>query len=220
MFHRYGLIVGLGVVAVWAVAERLEPKAGKALPWILFGALVGARAYHVIDQWGYYSTHLANIFYLWNGGLAIWGGVAGGVGALFIYYYTVKTLNYFWGTLGAICTALPLGQAVGRWGNAVNGEFTNPVLGVVPWWLAESTLDLLLFIELIGLIGPMRRIGEQGRRQVGLYLVGYGLIRGMLDWARVAPWTISEVPVAVWISVVTMLAGTVLLLYKKYPHGV
>ncbi len=217
MFHLYGLIVGVGVVAVWGVAERLESKVNKVLPWGLLGALIGARLYHVVDQWGYYGAHLSRIFFLWNGGLAIWGGVAGGVVALLIYYYLHKTVHHFWSTMGAICTALPLGQAIGRWGNAVNGEFTNVIFGTIPWWLAESVLDFILFSILVRLVRHRAMTAELGRKQVGAYLVGYGIVRGLLEWARVLPWTLYGVPTAVWSSGIGVSTGLFLWLYKNTP---
>lgn len=217
MFHLYGLIVGVGVVAVWTVSERLEPRVSRVLPWMLLGALLGARLYHVVDQWVYYRAHLWNILALWNGGLAIWGGVMGAVSALLVYHFVFDKSGRFWHVLGAICTALPLGQAIGRWGNAVNGEFTNSVFTVVPWWLAESVLDFGLFVFLLWRVRRTSRTATWGRGQVGLYLVGYGLIRGVLEWERRAPWTLYGIPTAVWVSGVGVVIGAFLSLYKYTP---
>ncbi len=220
MFHLYGLIIGVGVVAVWTVSERLEPRVSRVLPWMLFGALVGARVYHVVDQWTYYSTHLLNILALWNGGLAIWGGVIGGFAALEFSTHNFQfSKETQWNILGAICTALPLGQAIGRWGNGANGEFANIVFDTVPWWLAESVLDLILF-ALLWYVSRIWRVGKDthlGRKQVGLYLVGYGFIRGVLEWERLVPWTLVGVPTAVWASGVGIVSGMFLLLYKYTP---
>ena len=218
MFHLYGLIVGVGVVAVWTVSERLEPRVSRVLPWMLLGALLGARLYHVVDQWAYYSGHFWNIFALWNGGLAIWGAVVGGLAALqfsiFNFQFSKETQ---WNILGAICTALPLGQAIGRWGNGVNGEFANLVFDTVPWWLAESVLDFGLFVFLLWRVRRTSRTATWGRGQVGLYLVGYGLIRGVLEWERRAPWTLYGIPTAVWVSGVGVVIGAFLSLYKYTP---
>lgn len=73
--------------------------------------------------------------------------------------------------LGAIVTGLPLAQAIGRLGNAVNGEFWDKVW-ILPWWGAEVILDLILF-------GILWMIPIKWR--VGVYLVGYFLIRLILN---------------------------------------
>ncbi len=120
-FHWYGLIVGVGVVAGWSVAEKIDPRVNKVLPWILVFGIIGARAYHVIDQWSYYSQHLSQIVAIWNGGIGIFGGIIGGMVGLLLYKLTNK-LTDIWEVGAAIVTGLPLGQAIGRWGNLVNNE--------------------------------------------------------------------------------------------------
>lgn len=90
--------------------------------------------------------------------------------------------------LGAIVTALPLAQAIGRIGNGVNGEFTN-LVGVLPWWSVELILDLVLFGILWGMHLRPARIATQSvagggvspKVKVLTYLVGYGLIRYFLQ---------------------------------------
>ncbi len=166
MFHLYGLFIGIAVVAGWSVAEKIEPRVGRVAPFILVAGLVGARAYHVIDLWAYYSQDLWQIVAVWNGGLGIFGGIIGGVLAVWIYFKR-DSLK----VLGAIVSGLPLAQAIGRIGNGINGEFVNKVW-ILPWWSAEAILDLMLFVLLRGLSSKAR---------VGGYLVGYGLIRLVLQ---------------------------------------
>ena len=72
-------------------------------------------------------------------------------------------------------TALPLAQAIGRLGNAVNGEFSQRVW-ILPWWGAEAILDLVLFAVLWR---PAMR-GLSSQVKVGVYIVGYALIRLVL----------------------------------------
>ncbi|MFH1244319.1 MAG: prolipoprotein diacylglyceryl transferase family protein [bacterium] len=166
MFHLYGLVVGIAVVVWWSLAERLEPRAKTIIPWVLLSALVGARAYHVVDYWEYYGQNLGQVVAIWNGGLGIFGGIIGGMLGLWIYFKG-RTLK----VMGTVVIPLPLAQAIGRVGNGVNGEFTNLVAGV-PWWGAEAILDLGLFC-LIWQIRPIWRIW--------VYLMGYALIRLVLQ---------------------------------------
>ena len=137
MFHLYGLIVGIAIVVGWSVAERIEPRVGKLAPGVIIVGLVGARIYHVIDLWDYYSLNWWQILAVWRGGMSIWGGLVGGSLAWWV-------IDRRWETISAIATALPLTQAIGRIANGVNGEFVSKVWSL-PWWMTESVLDLGLF---------------------------------------------------------------------------
>jgi phosphatidylglycerol:prolipoprotein diacylglycerol transferase len=171
MFHLYGFFIGLAIVVGYSVAEKLEPKVAKIAPWVIGLGIVGARLYHVVDLWEFYSQNPEQIVAVWNGGMSIWGALIGGLSAwLFVGRGS-------WELLGASAVALPLAQAIGRIGNGVNGEFTNSVFGL-PWWGAEAILDLILF----GILWKQR--GQQSHIKVAIYLVGYGLIRYFLQSYR------------------------------------
>ena len=176
MFHLYGFFIGLAIVTGYSIAEKIEPRVKEGAGYVIISGIVGARIYHVLDFWSYYSTHLNEIFYVWNGGLSIWGAlIAGGI-AIYIYHYTNKTLNHLQSIMGAVVTGLPLAQAIGRLGNGVNNEFTNLVFGI-PWWGMEAMLDLVLFAIIWGL--TLR--GQSSQVRVVVYLLGYGLIRYFLQ---------------------------------------
>ena len=98
-----------------------------------FGGIIGARAYYVIFEWSYYSQHPAEIFQIWNGGLAIYGGIIGGIFAAFITCKLEK-LNFL-NLLDLVGMSLLIGQGIGRWGNYANqeafGTFTNGNYGMM-----------------------------------------------------------------------------------------
>lgn len=172
IFHWYGLFIGIALVTGWSIAEHIEPKVNKVAPWVIGVGLVGARIYHIVDLWEYYAQNLGQILQIWKGGMSIWGGLLGGYAAFEIINLKFSNSQIDkWNILGAIVTALPLAQAIGRVGNGVNGEFINLVWGL-PWWAAEASLDLMLFVVLRGFSSKWR---------VGVYLVGYGLIRLVLQ---------------------------------------
>jgi phosphatidylglycerol:prolipoprotein diacylglycerol transferase len=171
MFHLYGFFIGLAIVVGYTVAEKLEPRIAKIAPWVIGLGIVGARIYHVVDLWEFYSQNLGQIVAVWNGGMSIWGGLIGGILAWLLVG------RGSWELLGASAVALPLAQVIGRIGNGVNGEFTNLVLGL-PWWSAEAILDLILF----GILWKLQ--GQQPQVKVAIYLVGYGLIRYFLQQYR------------------------------------
>lgn len=177
MFHLYGLFIGIAIVAGWSVAEKIEPRVNKVAPWVIIFGIFGARLYHVMDMWSYYSQNLSSIVKLWEGGLSIWGGIIGGYAAFVIINHKFSNSQIEkWNILGAIATALPLSQAIGRIGNGVNGEFINKVW-ILPWWAAEAGFDLTLF----GILWFLRVRGLTPKFLVGVYLFGYGLIRYFLQ---------------------------------------
>jgi prolipoprotein diacylglyceryl transferase len=140
-FHlrAYGLLIALGVfAAVWLGDRRWQDRGGEAgtlssiALWAVPGGLVGARIYHVATDYELYTHHPFNAVKIWQGGLGIWGGVAGGV---LVGWIVVRRRGLDMRTmLDAVAPALPLAQAIGRWGNYFNQElFGRPTK--LPWAL-------------------------------------------------------------------------------------
>ena len=125
--HWYGVLIALGVLGAvllaWFREQRLGLKKETTLDLALICVPVGilcARLYYVLFSWDYYAAHPAKILDLRGGGLAIYGGVIGGVLAGWIYS-RVKKVSF--GTLtDLVAPGLALAQAVGRWGNFLNQE--------------------------------------------------------------------------------------------------
>jgi prolipoprotein diacylglyceryl transferase len=143
--RAYGLCIALGVWAAVAVcARRYRARGGDPAlitviaVWAVPAGIVGARIYHVITDYElYFSTggHPLNAFKIWDGGLGIWGGVAAGVlvGAWVGHRHGARTAVLF----DSVAPALPLAQAIGRWGNWWNQElFGRPT--TLPWGLEIS----------------------------------------------------------------------------------
>lgn len=125
--YFYGIVIAAAMVAGLYLAMWAAKKTGQnpddyfnlALIAIVV-ALICARVYYVIFSWDYYSEHPAEIFRFRGGGLAIYGGVIGGVLTCLVYG-KVKKLSY--GLLvDTACLGLVLGQSIGRWGNFFNRE--------------------------------------------------------------------------------------------------
>lgn len=123
----YGLIIAFGFILAALFGGR------KAYVWKMsldhmvdvliygiIGAVIGARLYYVVFQWDYYKNHMSSIFRIWEGGLAIYGGIIGGIIAA--YFVCRKTGLPFLKLLDLIGMALPIGQGIGRWGNFTNQE--------------------------------------------------------------------------------------------------
>ena len=98
--------------------------------WTVLGGIVGARLYYVVFNWQYYATMPWEIPAIWHGGLAIHGGIIGGITVAYLYLKR-KGLS-FWKMADAVAPALILGQAFGRFGNFMNGD-AHGVPTTMPW---------------------------------------------------------------------------------------
>jgi len=136
----YGVIIAFGFILAALFGGRIAytwrmnlSKMVDVLIYGTFGGIIGARAYYVIFEWNYYSQHPAEIFQIWNGGLAIYGGIIGGIFAAFITCKLEK-LNFL-NLLDLVGMSLLIGQGIGRWGNYANqeafGTFTNGNYGMM-----------------------------------------------------------------------------------------
>ena len=94
--------------------------------WLIVVGLVGARLYHVLSEINYYWLRPLEIFYLWRGGLGIFGAVIAGI--IFIYFYARRQGRSVWLFLDLLAPAVILGEAIGRWGN----WFNQKILAVRP----------------------------------------------------------------------------------------
>jgi len=223
-FHLYGFLIGLGVLVGAGVsakmAKEVKLKAGAvwdSLLWILGGGVLGARVYHVVDYWAYYRQNLGEIVAVWQGGLGIFGGIVGGVLGLWLY---TKSKVRFLKLLDVVAFGLPIGQAIGRWGNWFNQELygkptssfwgiyirpENRLLSVLnyerfqPVFLYESLWCLGVFGVLYWLVKNERVELGKGRLFMA-YLGLYGLGRFFLEFLRLESWQIYGVNVAQAIS--------------------
>ena len=135
----YGIVIVTGMmIAIW-IAQREAKRTGQSpdmyvdfIIYALIFAIIGARLYYVIFSWDFYSAHPEKIFALREGGLAIYGGIIGGV-LTAIVYCKRKGVN-FWLLADTIAPCLAFGQMLGRWGNFFNreafGGFTNGLLAM------------------------------------------------------------------------------------------
>ncbi len=133
----YPIIIILSIFATVLISMRESVKRGlqkeqilSLLPWLLLAGIVGARLVHVIDRWEYYSHNLASVLALQQGGLAIWGAVAGGIIVTFIYARVNKIqIGKLFDTL---VPGLLVAQIIGRVACIINGDaYGDPT--TLPW---------------------------------------------------------------------------------------
>lgn len=135
----YGMIIALGMVCGYFMASWQAGRLGQdkeiildlAL-WDILFAVLGARIYYVIFSLDYYSAHPMEIFNIRGGGMAIYGGIIGGVVTTFVFARLKK--QSFWMLADVACGGLLVGQIFGRWGNFFNreafGDYTDTLLAM------------------------------------------------------------------------------------------
>jgi phosphatidylglycerol:prolipoprotein diacylglycerol transferase len=135
--YWYGLFVVLGVLAAVSVTAKLAKRAGleggkifDLAFWLILGGLAGARLYHVLLELPYYSKYPGDIIKVWQGGLAIHGGIIAGL--LILFFFCRKEKLNFWLLSGLMVPGIALGQAIGRWGNYFNQELYG-LPTTLPW---------------------------------------------------------------------------------------
>ena len=230
-FRAYGLMIALGVIAaVWLAAKRFE-QAGRSpdhatglAMWGVPAGLVGARLYHVITDWRSFQGRWFDAVKIWEGGLGILGGViAGGVAALF---YMRKNNLRIGETFDVMVPAVPLAQAIGRWGNWFNQElFGRPT--TLPWGLEidvehrsgrpeETYHPTFLYESLwnLALVVVLLRVHRGGKlKPLGLsflYLAGYSLGRLWIEAIRIDTATeVGGLRVNLWVFGLLLVASGV-----------
>jgi phosphatidylglycerol---prolipoprotein diacylglyceryl transferase len=245
--HWYGILFAVAAVAGAWLATREARRRGEDSErvWSLLlvaavGGIIGSRLYHVIHQWDLiYRDNPALIFQIWNGGLGIPGGVAGGMVALFAYT-RVNRLNFLrWIDIGA--PAMLLAQAIGRVGNFVNQELYGPPTNL-PWGIpidqahrvppytnldqypVETTFfhPLFAYEALLNLLGMavVLWVGRRFARRLYdgdvamLYFVWYGSVRTILETLRTGNWVVGGIPVAIVIGVGAAVVGAAVIVLR------
>lgn len=191
--------------------------------------LIGARIYYVIFELDYYLNDLWAIFRVWEGGLAIHGGII--AGTIFTYYYTKKHNIPFLKLTDILVICLMLGQILGRWGNFFNSEAFGPETSLAfleslhlphfiiegmhidgtyyqPTFLYESLWNLLGIIILIWI---KRKSKKQGSA-TSYYLIHYGIGRFFIEGLRQDSLMLGPIRIAQFVSLLMILIGMIILI--------
>lgn len=227
--HWYGILISTALIIGVFLVQSLAGKRGYDIDhlWTIFlitipCAVIGARLYFVIFSWDTYAGDPASIFKIWNGGLAIHGGLLAGI--LVIYICCRKYQMDFFGVLDCFAPAVALGQAIGRWGNYFNGEAYGSVT-TLPWgihvgadnylhhptFLYESLWDLLVFILLMVMFKKSKRSGNV----ILVYLIAYSVGRFFIEGLRMDSLMIGPFRQAQVLSVCLIILATTILVYRN-----
>ena len=206
-------------------------------------SIIGARLYYCLFNLDYYGSNLLDILKIWEGGLAIHGGIIAVL--IYLIYESKKRKIHFLTLLDLFAPSLALGQVIGRWGNFFNGEAYGPVTTITnlknlhipkfiidgmyingeyhhPTFLYESIGCLIIFIILM----IIRKLNEKKRGIIiSTYFILYGIIRFFIESLRTDSLIIINFKVAQIVSILMTIVGIYILInvvrgkYDKQEMG-
>lgn len=240
----YAVLILTGAVIAYLLAQKSMKKWGYSssvledyvIPMMVL-SILGARLYYVIFEWEFYAAHPDQIIAIWNGGLAIYGGLI--VGVLYSIWYFRKNRISVLRMFDCIMPGVMVAQAFGRWGNFMNQEAFGKIVSESyydvfpafikdqmwiqgayrePTFLYESVGNLLgfAFITLIFRKKFYRHRGDCGF----MYCVWYGLLRFFVEGLRTDSLMIGSLRVSQLVSLALVLVGVLGLsgLLHKWFH--
>lgn len=195
--------------------------------------VIGARIYYVLFNFNYYLTNPLEILQVWNGGLAIHGGIIAAL--IFIIYYCKKHKVKILKILDIVVVGLAIGQSIGRWGNFFNGEayggittLTKLQSAKIPQFIIDGMYILgeyhqpTFFYEsvwcFIGFLAMLilRKYKYLKLGQLtGFYLIWYGIARLLIESLRTDALMLGPLKIAQLVSVVFIITGFILFFYYK-----
>ncbi len=245
--YWYGFFIVLGILAAiittLKLAKYYQIKSDLIFDlsfWLVIGGVAGARIYDVILFLPYYLEQPLAVFKVWEGGLAIHGGIIAGI--IIIWIFSLKKKLCFWRLTAVIVPGLALAQALGRWGNYFNQElFGLPT--ALPWgipidimnrpinhlsqqffhptFLYESIGNLVIFFILILTILYITKKARLNKHFFvlisALYMILYSILRFSLEFIR-----LDETPSFLFlrwpqiISVIIIILSILLLIFNSH----
>jgi prolipoprotein diacylglyceryl transferase len=241
--RAYGLIIAVGVyVAVRWARTRWVARGGRAADitdlavWCVPAGLVGARLYHVATDWELFRGHWFDVVKIWQGGLGVWGGVAGGaIAGVIVARRRGLNLPVLFDVAAPV---IPLAQAIGRFGNWFNQElFGRPT--DLPWalridpshrpadYVEHPTFhptflyESLWNLTVVGIVLLVeRRLRLRTGRLFAVYVAAYTFGRFWIEMLRIDPANrIAGLRVNDWVSVLLFACAVGVLVVSGRPRA-
>ncbi len=231
IFIVTGMLLGITIATKEAPKHNLAPKLLEDyIFWVLISGFAGARIWYVVFSLPLYMSNPLQIFAVWNGGLAIHGGILGGL--LYTIYFCKKNQIELFKLSDLAVTGLILAQSLGRWGNFMNSEAHG---GATSYEFLKNTLHLPDFIvngmyingiyyhptflyesiwNLTGFALMMLILRKKWRYSYGkltaFYFMWYGFIRIFIEQMRTDALMLGPIKVAQFTSLCMVLGGLIL----------
>ena len=235
--HYYGLVIAVGLILAVLYACKRSKEFGisendilDGVLWITPFSILCARAYYVIFSWPDYADNPISVLYIWEGGLAIYGGVLGAIVGVAVFCRVRKIK--FTALMDLVLLGFLIGQSMGRWGNFFNREafgaatesffrmgLYNTVTGAWeyyhPTFLYESLWNAIGFV-LLHFLSKKRKF--DGQVALG-YAAWYGLGRSMIEGLRVDSLYWGPFRVSQMLAALSCAAAVTVLIWQCFrPH--
>ncbi len=228
----YGILMATGMLAAVIIALKESKRVGISEDDVINIAIIAipvglicARIYYVVFNWDYYAGDIMAMINVRGGGLAIHGGLIGGILAGFLYT-KYKKMNFF-KTADAVMLGMPLAQAIGRWGNYINGEAhggpTNLPWGIMvdgmkvhPTFLYESIWNFCIFVFLL----LTRKKKKYEGQIIVSYVVLYSLGRFFIEGLRTDSLMFGPLRMAQVVSLIGIIGGLIAHFYLNKKNKV
>ena len=230
--YWYGIIIAAGfflaLLYAFSEAKRTGFSQDDLSNAVLIGtpaAIVCARLYYVIFNFKDYKDNLSEIIAVWNGGIAIYGGLIGACLAGYIYC-RIRKISFLQ-LVDTVCGGFFIGQFIGRWGNFVNSEAYGvktslpwkmgvmeggELIYVHPTFLYESLWNFIGFLILL----KLRKNKKYDGRLFYFYILWYGLGRIWIEGLRTDSLYIGAFRVSQLVAAICIIVGGGMLIYNKY----
>lgn len=238
--RAYAVCILAGILAaIWLTRRRWSTRGGDPkfivdlAMWAVPGGLIGARIYHVITDYQLYTDDPVAALRIWDGGLGIWGGIAGGA-AVGLWYAHRRGVD-LGALMDAVAPALPLAQAIGRLGNWFNQELYGGPTSL-PWGLeiddppppytAGDTFHPTFLYEMLWnlavvaiILAVERRMRLKPGRLFAVYVAAYTFGRFWIELLRVDDANeIAGLRVNNWVSVAVFAVAMAFVLKGRLPR--
>ena len=237
-WYSFFILLGIVVATILIMKEAKKKNISSEfiINLIFYGIIIGilgARIYYVLFNLSYYLNYPQEIFMIWNGGLAIHGGIIATL--IFVIFYSKKHKVSTLLLTDIIVVGLIIAQAIGRWGNFFNGEAYGRIVSKTflenlhlpnfiingmyiegafrePTFLYESILCLIGFIILIIIRKKVKvRVGQL----TGIYLIWYGTARFIIETFRSDSLMLGSLKMAQCISLIAVITGIYLIIKQQ-----
>jgi len=239
--HVYGILIALGVIVAIIVSRNRYVRFGglgetfeRVAIWGVVIGFLGARAGYVITHTHRFEGRPWAAFYIWEGGLALYGGLL--FGALTFIYLLNRWKGDVFAVGDAVAIGVPIAQAIGRWGNYFNQELFGTPSGL-PWaveidpdkaaaagfpgvttfhptFLYESLWNVLILVPIILWFERKAKLAKSA--SFGLYVAGYAFIRFLMELMRTdTTFRFLGLSRNGWVSIAAFLFGVGWVVYAQ-----